>query len=68
MAHGCANAIIASIPTANNNDILAFGINVAIILKLGVQKGFAVQLMHIERAHQRKTCREKIRTMPVSTP
>ena len=34
MAHRRANTVITSVTTANNNDVLALGTNIAAILKL----------------------------------
>jgi hypothetical protein len=44
VAHRGANAIIASISTSNNNDILALGVDVTTVLKLRVEKRLRVQL------------------------
>jgi hypothetical protein len=59
MAHGRADAIIASITTTNDNDIFALGIDVATVLKLGIQKRFSIQLIHIEKNSSEKDTSRK---------
>lgn len=44
VAHGCTNTVVSCISTANNNDILPSGIDVAAILKFRVEKRLRVQL------------------------
>lgn len=47
MAHCRTNAIISSIATADDNNILSFGVDVPPILQVRIQERFCVQLNNV---------------------
>jgi len=44
MAHGSANAIVTGITTTNDDDVLAFSIDIIAVLEVGLQERRGIQL------------------------
>lgn len=44
MAHRCSNAVVASVTTADDDDIFSLCVDVVVVRQLGVQKGLGVEL------------------------
>jgi hypothetical protein len=42
VAHRCADTIVASITTTDDDDVFVFGIDVAAVFEFGVQESFGV--------------------------
>lgn len=44
MSHGCANAIVSSIATTNDDNVFTFSVYVTAIGEFRVKEGFRIQL------------------------
>jgi hypothetical protein len=66
VAHSCPDAIIASISSANHDDLFAFCTDIAVVLELRIQEGLGVELgiwlrsCSMRKEHNILTCKNSI--------